>query len=273
MKRCFLLIISIILSLCFATTVMAESPYPSSFSKEQRDAMKEEIQAFFNSISGLDVLPAQSFDADQAFFIEPCNEYIVETVRKRGSFFSLKCEESLVCVPTNNGEIRLQVTGEKVKVLGYSVSATGKPQGFSWTKLASAIKNYGLKGDPERNRIIRSNLYSAVFAVISLEGKEYVAVFNSMMDEAGIEDEKLYPAEELLAKMDAYYDEEATQKAARIAWLNGGSLGGGGILTRGTPLPQVNFLRLGLIGGAVVLCLALFLVFNRRRKREHRTGK
>ena len=75
------------------------------------------------------------------------------------------------------------------------------------------------------------------------------------------------------AKMDAYYDEEATKKAARIVWLNGEGLGGGGILTRGTPLPQVNFLRLGLIGGAVVLCFALFLVFNRRQKRQQRIGE
>ena len=68
--------------------------------------------------------------------------------------------------------------------------------------------------------------------------------------------------------MDTYYDEEATQKAARIAWLNGEGAGGGGVLARGTPLPRINFLRLGLISGAVALFLILFLAFIKRQKRQ-----
>ena len=271
-RRSFFVLI-IILTLCFNTVIAANADSPHSFNSEQRKEIKEAIQEFLNSTKNLDFLPVQSFDADQAFPIDYSNEYIIETVKKKGSFFALKGENEQVHVPTSNGEIRLQIKDGKVRVLGYSVAADGIAKGFSWNKLETALQNAGLSGDPERVRIVGSSLYLAVFACIQLDGKEYVAVFNSMMDEADIENEKLYPAEELIAKMDAYYDEEATKKAARIAWLNGEGVGGGGVLARDTPIPQINFQRLSLIGGAAALCLILFLVFRKRQKRQRCTEK
>ena len=266
MRRCkhLILFLFLLLTLTAETAKAAGEKTPEAFSTEQKAEIEEAIKEFFKNTNNLDVLPVQSFDTDQAFFQETCSEYIVETVRKQGSFFALSGENKQICVPTNNGEIRLQTENRKVSVLGYSVSASGKAKGFSWKKLETALRNAGLSGNPEKVRIIKSTLYHAVFACIQLSNKEYVVVFNSMLDEAGIEDEKLYPAEDLLAKMDAYYDEEATQKAVRISWLNGEVISGG-VLVRGTPLPQINFLRLGLIGGLVILCAVLAVKGLRRR--------
>ncbi len=267
MRRCKYMLLLLLLLVLNTEAVMAVGKNTSEvFSEEQREQIKEAIREFFTSTDKLDILPIQSFDADQAFFQETCSEYIIETVRKKGSFFALSGENKQICVPTNNGEIRLQTENGKVSVLGYSVSASGEAKGFSWKKLEASLKAAGLSGNPEKVRIINSNLYHAVFTCVQLDNKEYVVVFNSMLDEAGIEDEKLYSAEDLLDKMDAYYDEEATQKAARISWLNGEVIGGGGVLMRGTPLPQINFLRLSIIGGLVILCVVLTI---KRVRRKH----
>ena len=261
-----LLALFLLFALCSGSVMAANTEASKTFNYEQRQEITEAIQAFLKSTKNLDFLPVQSFDANQAFPINYSNEYVIETVKKKGSFFALKGENEQIHVPTGNGEISLQMKDGNVKVLGYSVSATGEAKGFSWKKLESAMQKAGLSGDPEKVRIVGSSLYLAVFACIQLDGKEYVAVFNSMMDEAGIEDEKLYPMEELLSKMEAYYDEEATQKAGLIAWLNGGRIGGGGVLERGTPLPRINFLRLGLIGGAIVVCVLFVARGLKKRK-------
>ena len=198
MKSCrsLFFVLILILMLCSGTAITANADSSRSFNSEQRKEIKEAIQDFLKSTKNLDFLPVQSFDADEAFPIDYSNEYVIETVKKKGSFFALKGENEQVHVPTSNGEIRLQIKDGKVRVLGYSVAADGIAKGFSWNKLETALQNAGLSGDPERVRIVGSSLYLAAFACIQLDGKEYVAVFNSMMDEADIENEKLYPAEE-----------------------------------------------------------------------------
>ncbi len=262
----YLLFIAVFLIALTAETGRAASEMPQAiFREEQKEEIRAAIREFLDSTSNLGMLPVDGFDVDQAFIQEICKEYIVETVQKQSSFFALKGEDEQVCVPSGSGEIRLRIKDGKVTVLGYSVSASGVAKGFNWNKLDRMLQKAGLSGTPEKVRVLKSTLYQAVFVCIQMDGKEYVAVINSMMDEAGIEDEKLYTTEELVSKMDAYYDEAATQKAIRIAWLNGEGGGAGGVLVRGTPLPSIHWLRPVLLAGVMVLCVVLAV---RKRKKN-----
>ena len=241
---------------------------------EREDEMKEAIYSFF-SPSGSDSLPFASFDVNKAYEIESNNEYVVETVRKNGSFSSLKGENAQIRVPAGSGDITLQWKDGKFQVLGYSMSATGQRKGFSWDVMEQLFREAGIIGSSEAypfrldTRIVRSNLYQAVFASVITDGREYVVVFDSMLDEAGIEDENLYTKEEILDKLDAFYDEAATKKAVFISFLNGSAIAGG-MLPRGTPLPKLNFVRLILIGGGIALIVVLLVHAGRKKKPGHR---
>ena len=242
---------------------------------ERKEEMKAAVHSFF-SPSGSDSLPFASFDVNQAYVIGFNNEYLVETVRKNGSFSSLKGENAQVWIPTGSGHITLQWKDGKFTAQGYSVSATGQSKGFSWDKMTKLLQEAGILSptDGKRafladTRIVRSNLYQAVFASVYADGQEYVVVFNSMLDEAGIEDEKLYTKDELLDKLEAFYDEEATRKAVRNCFLNGSAIAGG-VLPRGTPVPQIDYVRLILIGGGIALVVFLLIRAGRRPKPDRK---
>ena len=243
---------------------------------EQREALTEAIYAYFTGLAGSDSPAVPSFDANQAYEIEFNHEYVVEAVRKKGSFSALKGENAQIRVPTGSGDIHLQWKDGKFTVLGVSSSASGKRKTFSWEVMEKLFREAGMLESsadyPYRldTRIVRNNLYGAVFASVYCDGQEYVVVFDSMLDEAGIENEKLYTADELIGKMDAYYVEKTTVAAVVNAWLHGDVLRAG-YAVRGESRP-LRLQRLLCLIIAVILFVSVVIVLPVRaiRKRKAR---